>query len=96
MARDPVCHVQIDEHEASSRGLSSTYQGHTAYFCSSTCKEHFEQSPQLYAGVATAEDRGAARELLEMQRDRIERLERRLSALEARIEELEEAHAGGI
>ncbi|MBI2321212.1 MAG: hypothetical protein HYU88_03755, partial [Chloroflexi bacterium] len=47
-------------------------------------------------GVATAEDRGEARELLEMQRDRIERLERRISALEARIEELEEAHAGGI
>lgn len=94
MARDPVCHMQLDEHEARSKGLTSMYQGRAYAFCSTTCKQQFDQSPQRYAGAV--EGPAAARDLLEELRERIERLERRVGTLEARIEELEEAHAGGI
>ncbi len=45
MARDPVCGMQVDEQTVQK----SEHQGQTYYFCSSNCKQQFEQNPQRYA-----------------------------------------------
>lgn len=46
MSTDPVCGMSVDEQKAAG---SSDYQGKTFYFCSSTCKQNFDQNPQSYA-----------------------------------------------
>jgi Cu+-exporting ATPase len=43
--KDPVCGMTIDQKDAAA---TSTYQGKAYYFCSSSCKEKFEQT-RLYA-----------------------------------------------
>lgn len=50
MARDPVCGMDVNEQQAAGK---SEYQGQTYYFCSSNCKQQFDQNPQRYAGGAT-------------------------------------------
>ncbi len=45
-ARDPVCGMTIEEADAVA---TSEYEGRTYYFCSTDCKEEFEQNPQDYA-----------------------------------------------
>lgn len=49
MAKDVVCGMQVDEQRATSKGLTSDYQGQTFYFCSPGCKQEFEKNPQQYA-----------------------------------------------
>jgi Cu+-exporting ATPase len=46
MAKDPVCGMQIDEQAAEA---TAEHRGRDYYFCSSECKEKFEQEPERYA-----------------------------------------------
>lgn len=43
--RDPVCGMEIDRQDAAG---TSQFQGETYYFCSTNCKEKFEENPQQY------------------------------------------------
>lgn len=45
MVKDPVCGMRVDERIAPS----SDYAGTTYSFCSSYCKEQFDQQPERYA-----------------------------------------------
>lgn len=45
MKTDPVCGMQINEQQAAG---TSDYQGKSFHFCSSTCKQQFDQNPQRY------------------------------------------------
>ncbi len=45
--RDPVCGVELDEVEAAA---SSEYDGQVFYFCSLTCQQRFDRTPQRYVG----------------------------------------------
>ena len=45
VSKDPVCGMSIDEQKAHGK---SEYQGKTFYFCSSSCKQKFDQNPQGY------------------------------------------------
>jgi Cu+-exporting ATPase len=47
MPRDPVCGMEVDEEQAA--GVSN-YKGEKYYFCSTSCKQRFEQDPEKYAG----------------------------------------------
>jgi Cu+-exporting ATPase len=49
MERDPVCGMDVDE---ASAAATSEYKGKTYYFCATTCKERFEQSPEKYINAA--------------------------------------------
>lgn len=52
MATDPVCGMKVDENNAPAR---ATYKGRTFYFCSESCKETFEASPEKYATKSSVE-----------------------------------------
>ena len=54
MAKDLVCGMQVDEQQATSRGLTSEHQGQTYYFCSAQCKQQFDRDPQRYAAQQNA------------------------------------------
>lgn len=41
--KDPVCGMQIEQSEAAGQ---SEHEGTTYYFCSATCKEKFDESPE--------------------------------------------------
>ena len=43
MAKDPVCGMEVDEKDTKER---SDYMGQTYYFCSSECKDEFEENPE--------------------------------------------------
>ena len=43
--KDPVCGMAVDAKKAAA---TSTYKGKTYYFCSQSCKERFDQSPEKY------------------------------------------------
>lgn len=43
--RDPVCGMLLDDKTAPE---SSTYEGTTYYFCSTSCKEAFDLNPEEY------------------------------------------------
>ena len=43
---DPICGMQIDESDAV--GTTESH-GTTYYFCSPSCKQKFEESPEDYA-----------------------------------------------
>jgi Cu+-exporting ATPase len=45
MAKDPVCGMNIDEKTAVG---TVVHKGKTYYFCTATCKESFEKSPDKY------------------------------------------------
>ncbi|MFQ6031378.1 MAG: YHS domain-containing protein [Candidatus Zixiibacteriota bacterium] len=45
MAKDPVCHMQVDE---KAPAATSTYKGKTYYFCSPTCQWAFQQNPKKF------------------------------------------------
>jgi YHS domain-containing protein len=55
MAKDPVCGMQVERQEATSKGLTSEYEGQTYYFCAPGCKQQFDQNPQRYVSQETAE-----------------------------------------
>lgn len=48
MVKDPVCGCDIDETEASWRGLISDVAEETYYFCSDACKQEFDAMPDVY------------------------------------------------
>jgi len=50
MQRDPVCGMDVEE---ASAAATSEYKGKTYYFCATSCKEKFEQSPEKYIDAAT-------------------------------------------
>jgi YHS domain-containing protein len=45
MARDPVCHMEVDERTAPAR---TVYKGKTYYFCAPGCLRAFEKDPERY------------------------------------------------
>ena len=47
MAVDPVCGMEV----ATPGAKSSLYRGKAFYFCSATCRDKFEQTPQQWAGA---------------------------------------------
>jgi P-type Cu+ transporter len=51
MAKDPVCGMQVNEAQAAG---TSEYRGETYYFCSSSCKQQFDQNPERYTSQGTA------------------------------------------
>lgn len=44
MKKDPVCGMQVDEKNA----VSSQKGGQTQYFCSTDCKNKYENNPEQY------------------------------------------------
>lgn len=46
MAIDPVCGMEIEEAQAPA---TTEFEGRLYYFCSESCRDEFEASPQLYA-----------------------------------------------
>jgi YHS domain-containing protein len=47
---DPVCGMKIDSSQAAAQ---TTYEGQAYYFCSTDCRDTFEQSPRDYVGNAS-------------------------------------------
>lgn len=45
--KDPICGMQVEESEAAGQ---SEHEGRTYYFCSTSCKDTFDQSPEDYTG----------------------------------------------
>lgn len=45
MVRDPVCGMEIEEHEAAA---ISNFKGATYYFCAPSCKRAFEKETEKY------------------------------------------------
>lgn len=43
--KDPVCGMQVEEADAAGQ---SEHEGKTYYFCSTACKDRFDQSPADY------------------------------------------------
>lgn len=43
---DPVCGMQIEESDAAG---TSEHQGKRYHFCSTSCKQKFDESPEKYA-----------------------------------------------
>ena len=43
--KDPVCGMQVEESEAAGQ---TEHEGRTYYFCSTACKDKFDQSPEDY------------------------------------------------
>ena len=52
MAIDPVCGMQANEDRAAG---TSEYQGQTYDFCSTSCKQQFDQNTARYTGQRTAQ-----------------------------------------
>lgn len=44
-AKDPVCGMTVDPQRAAG---ASVHQGTTYYFCSTSCRDKFEQAPARY------------------------------------------------
>ena len=47
MAKDPVCHMEVDE---SAAQWKSEYKGETYYFCAQGCKTAFDENPEMFVG----------------------------------------------
>lgn len=45
MAKDPVCHMNVDEAKAT---IIAEHDGETYYFCAQRCKERFLAEPDRY------------------------------------------------
>jgi Cu+-exporting ATPase len=46
MSRDPVCGMEVKPSQSTP---TSQYGGQTYHFCSTGCKQKFDQNPQQYA-----------------------------------------------
>ncbi|MGB6866960.1 MAG: YHS domain-containing protein, partial [Candidatus Aminicenantaceae bacterium] len=55
MAKDLVCGMEVNKEEAAA---SSLYRGERHYFCSSVCKEKFDENPEKYLKPETNKDTG--------------------------------------
>lgn len=49
MAIDPVCNMQVDEHQTEH---TLQYKGQTHFFCSKHCKDDFQKHPERYLAAA--------------------------------------------
>ena len=47
--KDPVCGMTVDPKKAAAAAVRG---GSTYYFCSTSCREKFEQAPEKYIGAA--------------------------------------------
>jgi YHS domain-containing protein len=45
MAKDPVCHMEVDEKKAAA---TYEYKGKTFYFCAVGCRDKFAQTPEKF------------------------------------------------
>jgi len=45
LQKDPVCGMMVDEKKTK---LTSSHEGKTFYFCSSSCKATFDKDPHKY------------------------------------------------
>jgi YHS domain-containing protein len=45
MAKDPVCHMDVDPKRAAAQ---SSYKGEVIYFCAIGCKTKFDADPRRY------------------------------------------------
>jgi len=45
MAKDPVCHMNVDEAKAR---FTAEHDGQTYYFCAQVCKDRFQADPGRY------------------------------------------------
>ena len=46
MTTDPVCGMDVDPTAAAGK---TVYRGRTYYFCSASCKQEFDDSPEEFA-----------------------------------------------
>jgi Cu+-exporting ATPase len=53
MEKDPVCGMIVKTDEAAGR---SEYQGKSYFFCTVSCKERFDRSPQTFTVKRLLED----------------------------------------
>ncbi len=47
--KDPVCGMSVDPQKAAAAAVRG---GVTYYFCSTSCRDKFEQAPEKYAGAS--------------------------------------------
>ena len=50
--KDPVCGMEVEPQHAAG---ASVYDGKTYYFCSASCRDQFERSPQKYLAASAQE-----------------------------------------
>lgn len=50
--KDPVCGMSVDRGKAAG---ASVYGGRTYYFCSASCRDQFERTPEKYAAAGEAQ-----------------------------------------
>lgn len=50
--KDPVCGMNVNPQNAAAK---SDRGGQTFYFCSTSCKQKFDQNPQQYSGQQTGQ-----------------------------------------
>lgn len=50
-AKDPVCGMEVDPRQAAG---ASVHGGQTYYFCSTSCRDRFEQAPGKYLAASAA------------------------------------------
>jgi Cu+-exporting ATPase len=55
MAKDPVCGMEVKENEAAG---VSTYKDKAYYFCSTNCKEKFDEAPEAYIKSDEGDEEG--------------------------------------
>ena len=48
-AKDPVCGMNVDPQKA---GAAAVRERKTYYFCSTSCRDKFEQAPDKYVGAS--------------------------------------------
>lgn len=48
--KDPVCGMTVDQENAAAAAVRA---GTTYYFCSTSCRDKFEQAPEKYTGAST-------------------------------------------
>lgn len=53
--KDPVCDMTIEPQNAAAASL---YGGRTYYFCSTSCRDKFEQAPEKYTGASASAQGG--------------------------------------
>lgn len=49
-AKDPVCNMMVSSGKAGARGLKSSVDGKSYYFCSRECKTRFDEDPSHWIG----------------------------------------------
>lgn len=54
-AKDPVCGMSVDPQQAAG---ASVRGGRTYYFCSTSCRDKFEQAPERYLGAGARTEQG--------------------------------------